>query len=222
MSTIRPVPFGRMDGFRPAASSRSAMRLVVRYSWYPVSGCACRSRRNSMSSGSCPARNASSSPSRSCSAMRCLPVETFLVGSPGCSSAPIRCRRLAAFPSEPRTHSSPLASEAATGRTAMPSATTSAPGPRPVTCPLQNCPGVPRTGNAPGRLYRREPALSYQPYRRQTSAACLVNPRSCSQATSAVRRDHRGAPLAPRAIWSIAYEMLLYWAASYRLGLPVR
>src|SRR5487761_515009 len=46
-------------------AGRSATRRVVRCSAYPVSGFACRSRRNSTSSASCEARNASRSAIRS-------------------------------------------------------------------------------------------------------------------------------------------------------------
>src|SRR5260221_6609359 len=73
MSAMSPVPFGKIAGCKPAPSSSIEIRRVVRCSEYPTSGCACRSRRNSINSDSCTARNASSSPVRSCSTMHPLP-----------------------------------------------------------------------------------------------------------------------------------------------------
>src|SRR5581483_6559547 len=84
MSTSRPVPLGRMTGRRPAAASRSATRRVVRCSANPVSGFACRSRRNSISSASCWARKLSRSATRSLPSMftpvMALPVKELVFG----------------------------------------------------------------------------------------------------------------------------------------------
>src|ERR1700719_1841461 len=74
MSTVRPVPLGRITGRRPAAARRSATRRVVRCSALASSGWACRSRRNSISSSSCLARNASRSAAKSVSSMPNTPL----------------------------------------------------------------------------------------------------------------------------------------------------
>src|ERR1700728_3889836 len=74
MSTIRPVPLGRITGRKPAAVRRSATRRVVRCSALASSGWACRSRRNAISSSSCLARNAFRSAARSFPSMPGTPL----------------------------------------------------------------------------------------------------------------------------------------------------
>src|SRR5580704_8080679 len=74
MSTVRPVPLGRITGRRPAAARRSATRRVVRCSALASSGWACRSRRNSISSSSCLDRNAARSAASSFSPISGTPL----------------------------------------------------------------------------------------------------------------------------------------------------
>src|ERR1700722_16021832 len=78
MSTYSPVDPCSSTGRSPASASRSATRRVVRRSALAGSGCACRSRRNAISSVSCRARNASRASVRS-SPMPTIPAEDKFV-----------------------------------------------------------------------------------------------------------------------------------------------
>src|SRR5580704_918073 len=72
MSAHSPVPEDRIRGSSPTDLSRSTILAVVRTSPCASSGCMCRSRRNSMSSASCPARKAARSRRSSLCDMRTL------------------------------------------------------------------------------------------------------------------------------------------------------
>src|SRR3984957_5825108 len=78
MSTYSPVDPCSSTGRSPASASRSATRRVVRRSALAGSGCACRSRRKSISSVSCRARNASRASVR-LSAMPTIPAQDEFV-----------------------------------------------------------------------------------------------------------------------------------------------
>jgi hypothetical protein len=74
----------------------------------------------------------------------------------------------------------------------MPSATAPDPGPCPVTCPLQNCSGVPSHRNCTGPITAAL-ALDTCGNRRQTRARVPDNPCSRSQASLAIRQGQRDA-----------------------------
>jgi len=74
----------------------------------------------------------------------------------------------------------------------MPSATTPDPGTCPVTCPLQNCSGVPRTGTMIGPINAAR-ALDTCCNRRQTRARVPDNPCCRPRARLAIRPGQRDA-----------------------------